>query len=512
MNAKNENIRVRIAPSPTGYFHVGTARAALFNYIFAKQNNGTFILRIEDTDEARSKSEFETAIFKGMQWLGIEPDEGPDIGGKFGPYRQSERVEIYKEYLARLLEENKAYYCFASKEEIEARRDAMLADGQTPVFVSPYRNMSREEALSKVADGAEYVIRFKMPEGKIKFHDLVRGDLSFEGSLIGDFVIARDVAKPLFHLSSVLDDALMKISHAIRGEDLLSNTPKQIALAQAMGFAPPQYGHLPLILDPKGGKLSKRFGATTLEDYCKQGYLPDALFNFLALLGWHPKEDPSSGAGHGNEILSREEIIEEFDLSRVQKGGAVWSTSKLDWMNNQYIRKMDGGELLKMLKKDFLEKDLEKLSAQGVAMPSEESWLKMVELSKERVNKLSDFFEALHFFLKLPSYEAKELIWKNSNREKTIENLEATMRVLENIDENKFSVTVLEKEIMALAEERGRGDVLWPLRFALSGQKASPSPFELLDVLGKQESLTRIDLAIANLRTYPFDKLRASEP
>ncbi|MDP3880823.1 MAG: glutamate--tRNA ligase [bacterium] len=491
-----KQVRVRIAPSPTGYFHVGTARAALFNYLFAKQNNGVFIFRIEDTDEVRSKKEYEKPILEGLRWLGIEPDEGPDIGGEFGPYRQSERADIYKTYVQKLLDENKAYYCFASKEEVEARREAMLADGQTPVFISPYKDLSKEEALAKVAAGEAHVIRFKMPEGEIKFKDLVRGEISFDGKLIGDFVIARDVDKPLFHLSSVLDDALMKITHAIRGEDLLSNTPRQIALAKAMNFEPPEYGHLPLILDPKGGKLSKRFGATTLEEYKEQGYLPEAMFNFLSLLGWHPKE---TGSSQNLEKMSREEIIEEFDIARVQKGGAVWSSEKLDWLNNLYIREMDTEELLKLLKKDFIKDDLERLSVQGVPMPSQRSWLKMVELSKERMNKLSDFFAELHFFFKLASYEANDLIWKNSDKERTIENLQSVEQILEGTSPDNFELKVLEEKIMPLAEEKGRGDVLWPLRFALSGQKASPSPFELLDVLGKQESLLRLDLAISNL-------------
>jgi glutamyl-tRNA synthetase len=367
----------------------------------------------------------------------------------------------------------------------------MLADGQTPVFISPYREMPMEEALAKVRAGEEHTIRFKMPEGEIKFKDLVRGEIKFDGKLIGDFVIARDVDKPLFHLSSVLDDALMKISHAIRGEDLLSNTPRQIALAEAMGLEPPIYGHLPLILDPKGGKLSKRFGATTLEEYREQGYLPEAMFNFLSLLGWHPKGD--------QEKLSKEEIIEEFDIERVQKGGAIWSSDKLDWLNNLYIREMDSKELLDLLRKDFIAQDLAKLSALGIAMPSEESFLKMVEISKERMNKLSDFFEGVEFFFRLPAYEAKDLIWKNSDKDKTIENLRSVEQILEGIDSEKFTLKALEEKIMPLAEEKGRGDVLWPLRFALSGQKASPGPFELLDVLGKQESLMRIDLALTSL-------------
>ena len=330
--------RVRIAPSPTGWLHIGTARTALFNFLFARKNGGKFILRIEDTDKERSKKEYEENILEGLKWLNLYWDEGPDIGGPYGPYRQSERIEIYKEYLLKLLKEEKAYYCFCSPEEIEAQKKDMALRGLTPIYSGKCRNLSKREAEEKIKRGENYVIRIKMPQKKIKFKDLIRGEIEFDLSLIGDIVIAKSLEEPLYNFTVVVDDYLMKITHVIRGDDHISNTPKQLVLQEMLGFERPFYAHLPMILGPDRSKLSKRHGEMALTEYKKLGYLKEAMINFLALLGWHPSSD--------EEIFSLEELIERFSLERVQKSGAVFNHLKLDWFNSFYLKKIPFEELM----------------------------------------------------------------------------------------------------------------------------------------------------------------------
>jgi glutamyl-tRNA synthetase len=323
-------IRVRIAPAPTGYMHIGTARTALFNYLFAKKHEGTFILRIEDTDVEKSKKEFEKDIMENLKWLGIEWDEGPDIGGDFGPYRQSERRGIYEKYLKKLLEEKKAYFCFCTKEELEAEKQFQLSIGQPPKYSGKCANLADEKVKEFLAKRKPFVIRFKVPIKKVEFDDLIRGHLEFDSSLLGDIIIAKDFKKPLYNFSCVIDDYEMKISHVIRGEDHLSNTPKQILIQEAFGFPQPKYAHLPLILGPDRSKLSKRHGAISIFEYRKQGYLPEALINFMAFLGWHP--------GTERYIYSMAALIKDFSLERIQKAGAVFNIKRLDFLNGFYIR------------------------------------------------------------------------------------------------------------------------------------------------------------------------------
>lgn len=477
-DTSKKEVRVRLAPSPTGPLHLGTARTALFNWLFAKNHNGKFILRIEDTDIERSEKKYEKDIIKGLKWLGLDWDEGPDCGGEYGPYRQSERGDIYEKYLKKLLDENKAYYCFCAKEELESDRQAMLVQGLPPKYSGKCRHLSKEEKGKRIEERESFVIRFKTPETEIEFNDIIRGKVKFNSALIGDFVIAKDLRTPLFNFAVVIDDFEMKISHVIRGEDHLSNTPKQILIQKAFGFEEPKYAHLPLILAPDRSKLSKRYIESSVFDYKDEGYLADALVNFLAFLGWHPEDE--------REILSRDDLIKEFNLRRVQKGGAVFNIEKLEWLNGQYINKSKPADLVKAIKE---------------LIPLEWSenkklLLKIIAVEKERIKKLTDFRELADFFFKLPNYDVKLLSWQNMATEKIITNLELLLGTLKEILEEDFSKTELENKIMPLSEVWGKGELLWPLRVALSGKQASPGPFEIMEILGKEETLKRIRSAI----------------
>jgi glutamyl-tRNA synthetase len=459
---KTENkIRVRIAPSPTGPLHLGTVRTALFNWLFAKNQGGTFILRIEDTDLERSHQKYEKDILENLQWLGLAWDEGP--------YRQSERLDIYEKYIKKLLKEEKAYYCFCSKEELETDRQAMLSQGLQPKYSGRCRNNKKPDSKKPS------VIRFQMPETEVIFNDLIRGKVKFNAGLIGDIVIAKDLRTPLYNLAAVVDDFEMKISHVIRGEDHISNTPKQILLQKTLEFDEPLYAHLPLILSPDRQKLSKRYLETSINDYREEGYLPEALINFLALLGWHPEKD--------REIFSLEELIKEFSLKRVQKGGAAFNLEKLNWLNSQYLMVLKNEELLERLKNFIPEAWLK----------NQDFLLPIIQIEKERAKKLTDFPKLIDFFFELPDYPVNLLIWEKTSKENTLANLQSIFSILkEPTDDSR-------NKIMTLAVAQGRGEILWPLRVALSGQVASPGPLEIIEILGREKSLKRLEIAIKKL-------------
>lgn len=460
-------IRVRIAPSPTGPLHIGTARTALFNWLFAMNQGGKFILRIEDTDLERSDPKFEKDIIDSLKWLGLDWDEEL--------YRQSERLDIYEKYLKKLLDQDNAYYCDCSKMELEKERQEQLSRGEAPKYSGKCRNKN-------VAPRQAQLIRFKVPEEKISFLDLIRGEITFDMSLVGDIAIAKSLRAPLYNFAVVVDDAEMKISHVIRGEDHIANTPKQILLQRVLGLKTPKYAHLPLILDPDRSKMSKRYSATSVQEYKKLGYLPEALVNFMALLGWHLKED--------QEIFSRKELIKEFSLNRVQKSGAVFNIEKLDWLNSQYIKNSSKEQLWDGLKDIFGEELLSSKMAD-----------KLIDLSRERLTKLSDFKIINDFFFDLPDYQPALLIWKNTPKEKTLENLKKVKEISKSTLEHEFNKKSLDIYIMPFANNAGRGEVLWPLRVAVSGKDKSPGPFEIMDVLGKEETLKRIDIAIQKLES-----------
>ncbi|MFA6495265.1 MAG: glutamate--tRNA ligase [Candidatus Paceibacterota bacterium] len=472
-------IRVRIAPSPTGFLHLGTIRTALFNYLFAKKDGGVFVVRIEDTDTQRSLPVYEESILGGLRKLAITWDEGPDIGGPYGPYRQSERTDLYKKHLEQLLEEKKAYWCFCTKEELEEEKKAMLSQGLFPKYGGTCRRLTPEQVAEKREAGQSAVIRLMVPSGMtIEFDDMIRGTISVNSDTIGDIVIAKNESASLYNFAVVIDDELMKITHVIRGEDHISNTPKQILIQNALGFARPHYAHLPLILSPDRSKLSKRNLETSFDEYLKDGYLPQAIINFLGLLGWHPDDD--------QEIMGVEEMTQKFSLRRVQKAGAIFAMDKLDWFNEQYIKAMPLGTLVQALD-SFIPQHWKENSERLAAA---------INIVRERMKKFSEFQTLAVLFFEREEYDGALLSWHDADADKTRALLEMAREKINAIPDDAFTQQNLEETTMLLADQTGRGDLLWPLRVAVSGQKNSPGPFEIMSVLGRSESLARIDRAI----------------
>lgn len=482
---KNIPIRVRFAPSPTGPLHIGGARTTLYNYLFAKQHKGSFILRIEDTDKERSDQKWTQEIIDELHWLGIEWDEGPDIGGAFGPYKQSQRLENYQTYLKKLFTDKKAYFCFCLPEELEAKRQDQITRGVAPKYDGTCRNLSEATIEENVKNNKPSVIRFVVENKKVKFTDLIRGTVEFDMSLLGDIVIAKNMDTPLFHFAVVVDDYMMQISHVIRGEEHLSNTSRQILLQEALGFTHPTYAHIPLFLNPDKSKMSKRQGDVALSDYHKNGYLPDALINFMVLLGWNP--------GTEREIFSLPELIKEFSLEKVQKAGAVFNIQRLDFINGLYIREKSDKKLAELC--------LPYLHQENVDIRMLE---KIVGIYKPRIKKLSDIQNlADFFFIEKLSLDKNMLQWQKMGERDIKEALTAAHSALSK--ETTWDIQSLEKILMQEAELfnlkknyplKNRGYMLWPLRVALSGKEASASPFEIADILGKEKTLQRIQDAI----------------
>ena len=490
MNITPQTIRVRMAPSPTGALHIGTARTTIFNWLFARKMGGKFILRMEDTDAERSKTEFERDIIENLRWLGIDWDEGPDIGGAYGPYRQTERTSRYERYLNGLLKEGKAYYCFCTKEELEAERQAQqgLPAGAVPQYNGRCRAVSSEQARERLMKGESAVIRFRMSsDGRVGFDDVIRGRVEFPAKDIGgDFVIAKSISSPLYNFAVVCDDADMAITHIIRGEDHISNTPKQILIQRALGLPEVIYAHLPLILNPDRSKMSKRKGLFAISEYRDAGYLPEALVNFFALLGWHPGDD--------NEILTPRELIENFSLERIQKGGAVFDKTKLDWINGEYIRRMSAEDIMKYLAPGIAERKWpEKPDA---------FWRGVIDLERPRMKKLSDLYALAEFFVLVPEYDPTLLHFKGVASAATGENLRQILDLAKALPSEATAFTVGLKDVLErLLADFGKGPVYWPLRVALSGQSASPGPLEIAAVLGKEETMRRVQNAIEKLGT-----------
>lgn len=468
-------IKTRIAPSPTGFLHIGTARTALFSWVFARQNKGKFILRIEDTDLERSDPRFEKDIIDGLKWLGIDWD------GKM--YRQSERLDIYEKYLVRLLEEGDAFWCYHSEEDLAEERARQMEKKEALRHFCEFRDNPRSLEESDLG-----IIRFKNnAKEDIKFNDLIRGEIIFSPETLGDFSLAKDLRTPLYNFAVVIDDFEMGISHIIRGEDHISNTPKQILIQRALNFSLPQYTHLPLILNKSRGKLSKRDGAASINDYRKEGYLPQTMVNFIALLGWHPKDD--------REIFSREYLLKEFSFGRVQKGGAVFDFEKLNWMNKVYLKSLEIGTAADYAL-DFLPGKWQKICAKNKKL-----WQNIVKLEKERIKKFSELAEKVDYFFEEPVYSKEILCWKEKqNYQDIVRHLIYILKLFEKIPALSFSKKKLEKITMPYAEKEGRGDVLWPFRVALCGKKNSPGPFEIAAVLGKEKVLKRLKNAVEKIQ------------
>jgi glutamyl-tRNA synthetase len=478
---KPGEVRVRIAPSPTGFLHIGLARTALFNYLFAKQNEGSFILRIEDTDVERSSPEYEKDIIESLKWLGLEWSEGPDVGGEYGPYRQSQRGNIYAKYLDKLLNEDKAYYCFCSEQDLEAERQYKMSIGEPYRYSGKCANLPKATTEKYLAEGKPAVFRFRVPTKKISFDDLIRGRLEFDTGLMGDIVIAKDLATPLYNFAVVVDDFEMKISHVIRGEDHISNTPKQILIQQALGFPRPEYAHLPLILGPDRTKLSKRHGAVAISEYKKAGYLPEALINFMAFLGWNPGEE--------REIYSLASLVKEFSLDKVQKGGAVFNLKRLDFLNGFYIRQKSIERLTELCLPYLKESGL--IGEKAIDL---EQLKKIVAIYQERLKKLSEISELTEFFFKEKiEYDKNLLRWGEMSDKEIKEALLKLEKLLSKIKPEDWNKENLENILMPEAEKTGdRGELLWPLRVALTGKEASAGPFEIAEILGKEKTLQRI--------------------
>ncbi len=480
-----DEVRVRIAPSPTGPLHIGTAHTALFNWLYARQKNGRFILRIEDTDQVRSKEEFMFDIIDGLTWLGLDWDEGPERNDGFGPYRQSERLDIYKKHAQELIANKKAYYCYCTPDELEKERAEQMREKKAPKYSGRCRDLS-EEAIDKCkAEGRQPSIRFIVEPQKVKFEDIIKGELEFDTSLFGDFVIMKSDGTPTFLFAGVSDDFLMKISHVIRGEDHLSNTPRQILLGGALNFSIPEYGHLPLILNPDRTKLSKRKNPTSIsKDFRDQGYLPDAMINFLALMGWSPRDD---SATQDKEIWRLKDLINEFNLAEIGKSPSIFDQKKLDFLNGYYLRKLSTGELAKAAE-PFLH--------QAGLGDGKEKVLVALSLVQERIKKLAEIPESIDFFFKPPLNFTDILIPKGSTKEKTKLALEQSYQYLN--EEKDFGRDSLEQLLRAVAEKNKlkTGEILWPIRVALTGKEASPGAFEVLEALGKTESISRIKKAI----------------
>ncbi|MFA6492839.1 MAG: glutamate--tRNA ligase, partial [Patescibacteria group bacterium] len=466
-----EEIRTRIAPSPTGALHVGTAHTALFNWLFARAKSGKFILRVEDTDTERSSEEFVDDITDGLIWLGIDWDEGPERGDGYGPYYQSQRLEIYKKYADQLIEEKKAYHCYCTQEELTKEREEQTLAKKAPKYSGRCRNLSEAEITKFKEEGRAPALRFIVEPKQVKFKDLIKGSMEFDSSLFGDFVILKSNGMPTFMFAGAIDDFLMKISHVIRGEDHLSNTPRQILLADALNFNIPEYGHLPLILNPDRTKLSKRKNPTSItEDFIKKGYLPEAMINFLILMGWSPEK--------GGDFWALDDLINEFNFESVGKSPSIFDQQKLDFLNGYYIRKMSLGELAKAAS-DFLGKNDFVLDKQ--------KFLIALSLVQERLKNLSEIPEQIEFFYKEPSNYKEIIVPKKSTNENTLKGLEESYKYLS--EENDFGRDSLEQTLRAIAKKNdlSAGEVLWPIRVALTGKTASPGAFEILEALGKKE-------------------------
>ncbi len=502
MKTKKEKVRVRFAPSPTGSLHVGSVRSALFNYLFAKKNKGKFILRIEDTDQERSEKKYEKEIFEGFNWLKINPDEGVEEGGNFGPYRQSDRINIYQKYIKELIEKNKAYPCFCEEEKLEKERSTQRKKGEAPTYLGTCRNIPEKEREEKIKNDEDYVIRFKTPKGEtVSFEDEIQGQVSFETDDIGDFVIARDEKDPLYNMACVIDDYKMKISHVIRGDEHISNTPKQILLYESLGFELPKFAHIPLILAPDKSKLSKRFGAVSIPDYRKKGYLPEAITNYLALLGWSPGDD--------REFFTLNDLENEFSLERCKKSGAVFDEDKLKYINTLHLKKADSERLAKLIIPYLLEENLitkvdkkSKKSAYKTKDGRKISINQLTHIAKEhrdRVDVLSEITEYTDYFFREIKADFGLLQWKDMNKQQVADSLQQAINIISKIESwnpEKVKGKLLEKA----NEFDDRGEFLWPLRAALTGEKQSAGPFEVAFILKKKETLNRLKRAANTLK------------
>ncbi len=481
----NETVRVRFAPSPTGYLHVGGLRTALYNYLYAKHNNGTFILRIEDTDRNRFVEGAVENLIDTLKWAGLNFDEGPFVGGNYGLYVQSERLDIYKKYAEQLINEGKAYYCFCSAERLEKLREEQQQLKLQPKYDKHCLSLSKNEIKSKIAAGEPYVVRLNVqPNETIIIDDVIRGTVEFDSNIIDDQVLLKSDGFPTYHLANVVDDHLMKITHVIRGEEWLSSTPKHAILYDYFGWERPVFAHLPLLLNSDRKKLSKRQSDVAVEDFRDKGFLKEALVNFVALLGWT--------AGDDVEFYYLDELIKKFSLERVNKSGAVFDLEKLTWLNAEHLRKKSNSEIL-MLIRNFNNGDNPAKNYPDLYLD------KIIDCMRERISFIHELFEKAPFFFNDVTEYDQEVInkrWKSDSAFLLNEFL-VSIKEIENISKEKY-----EEILHKVAEKNnvGAGKIIHPLRLAVSGMGIGPGLYDILDILGKELVIKRIEKALSVLK------------
>jgi glutamyl-tRNA synthetase len=489
--------RVRIAPSPTGPLHIGTARTALYNYLYARHTGGSFVLRLEDTDQARGSIAYEKDILDGLHWLGLRWDEGPEVAGEaargpHAPYRQMERLPNYAAAAERLLAADLAYPCYCTPDELDADRRAQEAAKLPPRYVGRCAALTAEERSAREAEGRRGALRFRVGTGVVAFDDIVRGTVEIDVvNLGGDFVIVRADGSPLYNFTVVVDDADMEISHVIRGEDHISNTPKQLLIFRALGYPEPRFAHLPLILNPDRTKMSKRKSQTALSDYIAQGFIREALVNYLALLGW--------ATGTEEEVLSIDEIAERFDLDAVHKGGAVFDRERLEWLNGQWIRRLEPEDLIERLR-PFIE--AEQLAGRIDWIPSDGELRAFLPVVRERLPTLGAIGDLAGFlWVRSVSVDPAVLVPKRWDAATARDGLAAARSAIASVREVTFEADELEPPLRALAEARGwkAGDLFMAIRVAITGRTATPPLFDTMVALGRDRVLERLDRALALL-------------
>lgn len=482
-------VRTRIAPSPTGYCHVGTIRTALYNYLFAKQHGGTYILRLEDTDAARNHPDFEKSILKGLDDVGLIPDEGliwkdGEIVsmGDHGPYRQSLRTDMYTKKLKELADKGLIYPAYETKEELEKEREDLRSKKLPPRYSGAHRDLTDEQKKAFEAEGRVPAWRLRVDEkAMIEFEDLIRGSQKVAAKEIGDIIIARSLEDALYNFAVVVDDIAMDITHVIRGEDHISNTAKQVLIYNALGVEPPKFAHIPLILNPDRSKMSKRKSETRFEAFMEKGILPEAMLNYLALLGWN--------AGDDREIYSLEELIDSFSLERVQKGGAIFDITKLEWMNGQYLNQLGGIKILELAKPFFDSKD-------SYSTDISERILRAIDVTMPRYRTLYDVYNSIECFIKTPTFENPEILMGNqADREQAMQSIAMATDELEKIqDWSTENIKQCLFDVVAKLEAKN-GPVFWPVRVALTNKERSPGPDESAWILGKKDTIARLKLA-----------------
>ncbi len=478
-------VRVRFAPSPTGYLHVGGARTALFNWLFARKHGGIFVLRIEDTDVERSSTDMVEGILDGLRWLGLDWDEGPIVGGPLGPYFQSERLDRYRAAARRLVDSGRAYYCYCAPAELKAKREAAERAGGGWRYDRVCSDLTADDVAARERAGTPRAIRFRVPGGVTRFEDLVRGPIEFDGANLEDFVILRSDGHPTYHLSVVSDDVEMRITHVVRGDDHISNTPKQILLYQAMDAPVPAFAHVPLILGPDKKRLSKRHGATSVTEYARQGYLPEAMRNFLALLGWSP-------GATDQEIFSREALIEAFDLRGISGGNAVFNPDKLGWFNQQHLLQLAPDDLARRVQPYF-----QAAGAWDDAYAGDKhAWFfAVLELLKPRVKKLDEFVDVgRFFFVEVPDYDAAA-VEKHLQSDTIGASIAALDAAFERLP--AFDATSAETVLRTVADATGvkAATLIHAVRVAVTGRTASPGLFDVLSLLGRDRTRARLSEA-----------------